>query len=43
LIGSNWGLAIALGAIVTIWIFRFGAPEIECAGNSKTPAPNPPS
>lgn len=29
LISANWGLALAFGAIATIWIFRFGSMEIE--------------
>lgn len=29
LISANWGLALALGMIVSIWIFKYGAPEIE--------------
>jgi hypothetical protein len=26
---ANWGVALAFGAIVTVWIFKYGAPEIE--------------
>jgi hypothetical protein len=29
LMAANWGLALAFGMIVAIWIFKFGAPEIE--------------
>ncbi len=29
LITAHWGLALAFGAIVTVWIFKYGAPEIE--------------
>ena len=29
LMAANWGVALAFGAIVGIWIFKFGAPEIE--------------
>ena len=31
LIAANWGLGLAFGAIVTVWIFKYGAPEIERA------------
>jgi hypothetical protein len=29
LLTAHWGLALAFGAIVGIWIFKYGAPEIE--------------
>jgi len=29
LMAANWGVALACGAIVTVWVFKFGAPEIE--------------
>lgn len=29
LMAANWGVALAFGVIVGIWIFKFGAPEIE--------------
>jgi hypothetical protein len=29
LLAANWALGLALGAIVTVWIFKYGAPEIE--------------
>jgi hypothetical protein len=41
LIGANWGLGLALGAIVAIWIFRFGAPDIERPTNVRTNVSNP--
>ncbi len=38
LLSANWGVALALGAIAAVWIFKFGAPEIErSAGATKTP------
>src|SRR5262249_22795091 len=34
LMNAHWALAVALGAVVGIWMFRFGAPDVERA-NSK--------
>jgi hypothetical protein len=36
LVAANWGLALAFGAIVAVWIFKYGAPEIERGTNSTT-------
>ena len=36
LLTSNWGLALAVGAVACVWIFKYGAPDIERAG--KTPS-----
>lgn len=38
LLSANWGVALALGAIAAVWIFKFGAPEIERnAGATRAP------
>ena len=29
LISVNWGVALAFGAVAAVWIFKYGAPEIE--------------
>jgi len=29
LVTAHWGLALAFGAIVVVWVYRFGAAEIE--------------
>ena len=29
LLNANWGVALALGAIVTVWMFKYGGAEIE--------------
>jgi hypothetical protein len=29
LLGANWGAALGLGAVVSLWIYRCGGPEIE--------------
>jgi hypothetical protein len=39
LISAHWGAALALGAIVTVWIFRFGGTEIESAPKTPSDAP----
>jgi hypothetical protein len=36
LVAPNWGLALAFGAIVAIWIFKYGAPEIERGTSAAT-------
>ena len=41
LIAANWGVALAFGAIVAVWIFRFGAPEIERGANATAKIANP--
>ncbi len=33
---ANWGLALALAAVASIWMFRFGAPDIERPANSSS-------
>jgi hypothetical protein len=35
LITAHWGLALAFGTVVAVWIFKFGAPEIERATTPK--------
>jgi hypothetical protein len=34
LLGANWGAALGLGAVVAVWIFRCGGPEIERPASS---------
>ena len=34
LMNAHWALAVALGVIVGIWMFRFGGPDVE-RGNTK--------
>lgn len=34
LMAANLSVALAFGAIVTIWIFKFGAPDIERSAGS---------
>jgi hypothetical protein len=29
LMAANWGVSLAMGVVVAVWIFKFGAPEIE--------------
>jgi hypothetical protein len=29
LMSAHWGAALALGAIVSVWVYRYGGPEIE--------------
>jgi len=41
LIAANWGVALACGAIATVWIFKFGAPEIERGAGPTTRPTNP--
>ena len=41
LIAANWGAALGFGAIVAVWIFRFGAPEIERGAGETPTATNP--
>lgn len=41
LIAANWGVALAFGAIVTVWIFKYGAPDIERSAGPTPKSPNP--
>ncbi len=37
LLSANWGVALALGAVAAVWIFKYGAAEIErSAGTTKS-------
>lgn len=38
LLSANWGLAFALAVIAGVWVYKFGAPEIE-RGSSLGKAP----
>ena len=37
LLTAHWGAALALGAVVTVWIYRFGGPEIERPAKAASP------
>lgn len=39
LLSANWGVALAFGAIAAVWVFKFGAPEIERGAGTATRAP----